>query len=141
GGRQSWFPYWQAEHEAAREGVILMDMSFMSKFIVQGRDAGRMLNWISANHVDGPSGVITYTQWLNEGGKLEADLTVTKLNDEKYWVVATDTMHRHVETWMKRHIAADQHASVTDVTSGYAQLNVQGPRSRELMQSLTSVDL
>jgi glycine cleavage system aminomethyltransferase T/glycine/D-amino acid oxidase-like deaminating enzyme len=140
-GRQNWFPYWQAEHEAAREGVILMDMSFMSKFIVQGRDAGKMLNHVSANNVDGPSGVITYTQWLNEGGKLEADLTVTKLNDEKYWVVATDTMHRHVETWMKRHIPEGDHAFVTDVTSGFAQINIQGPRSRELMQSITNVDL
>ena len=40
-GRQHWFPYWEAEHRAAREGVILMDMSFMSKFLVEGRDAGR----------------------------------------------------------------------------------------------------
>ncbi len=140
-GRQNWFPHWQAEHEAARNGVILMDMSFMSKFLVQGRDAGRMLNHISANNVDGASGVITYTQWLNEGGTLEADLTVTKLDDERYWVVASDTAHRHVETWMKRHIAHDAHAFVTDVTSGFAQINVQGPRSRELMQSITHEDL
>ena len=139
-GRQDWFAYWKAEHDAAREGVILMDMSFMAKFLVQGRDAGRILNHISANHVDGASGVITYTQWLNEGGKLEADLTVTKLDDERYWVVASDTAHRHVETWMRRHLG-DAHAFVTDVTSGYAQINVQGPRSRELMQSLTTADL
>ena len=38
-GRQNWFPYWEAEHRATREGVILMDMSFMSKFLVEGRDA------------------------------------------------------------------------------------------------------
>jgi glycine cleavage system aminomethyltransferase T/glycine/D-amino acid oxidase-like deaminating enzyme len=144
-GRQEWFPYWQAEHEAARSGVIVMDMSFMAKFLVQGRDAGRILNFISANNVDGPSGMITYTQWLDGAGKLQADLTVTKLGDEKFWVVASDTAHRHVETWMKRHIEADgdgnAHAFVTDVTSGYAQINVQGPRSRELMQSITSHDL
>jgi glycine cleavage system aminomethyltransferase T/glycine/D-amino acid oxidase-like deaminating enzyme len=139
-GRQHWFPYWQAEHEAAREGVILMDMSFMAKFIVQGRDAGKMLNHISGNNVDGEPGLITYTQWLNEGGKLEADLTVTKLDDDRFWVVASDTAHRHVETWMKRHIG-DGHAFVTDVTSGYAQINVQGPRSRELMQAVTTCDL
>src|SRR3990167_9373179 len=42
---------------------------------------------------------------------------------------------------MKRNIPADAHAFVTDVTSGVAQLNVQGPHSRELLQSLTSVDL
>ncbi len=141
-GRQEWFPYWKAEHEAARQGVIVMDMSFMAKFLVQGRDAGRILNFISANNVDGPTGMITYTQWLDEAGKLQADLTVTKLGDEKFWVVASDTAHRHVETWMRRHIEADGgHAFVTDVTSGYAQINVQGPRSRELMQSITSHDL
>jgi heterotetrameric sarcosine oxidase gamma subunit len=139
-GRQSWFPYWEAEHRAAREGVILMDMSFMSKFLVQGRDAGRMLDMLSANSVDGPAGVITYTQWLNPAGKLEADLTVTKLDDERFWVVASDTAHGHVETWMRRHLD-DAHAFVTDVTSGFAQLNVQGPRSRELLQSVTSADL
>jgi glycine cleavage system aminomethyltransferase T/glycine/D-amino acid oxidase-like deaminating enzyme len=140
-GRQEWFAYWQAEHQATRGGVILMDMSFMSKFLVQGRDAGRWLNHISANNVDGPAGLITYTQWLNEGGKLEADLTVTKLDDDRFWVVASDTALRHVLTWMRRHIPDDAHAFVTDVTSGFAQINVQGPRSRELMQSLTSADL
>ncbi len=140
-GRHTWFPHWEAEHKAAREGVIVMDMSFMAKFLVQGRDAGRVLDNISANRVNGESGLITYTQWLNEGGTLEADLTVTKLDDERFWVVASDTAHRHALTWMQRHFPEDAHVFATDVTSGYTQINVQGPRSRELMQSLTSVDL
>ncbi|NVB77942.1 MAG: GcvT family protein [Kofleriaceae bacterium] len=139
-GKPSWFPQWAAEHRAARDGVILMDMSFMAKFRVEGRDAGRLLNWISANNVDGEAGQITYTQWLDEAGKLQADLTVAKLDDEKYWVVASDTAHRHVETWMKRHFDG-HHAFVADMTSGYAQINIQGPRSRELMQLATSVDM
>ncbi len=128
-GRQNWFPYWESEHRATREGVILMDMSFMSKFLVQGRDAGRELDRISANHVDGDAGVITYTQWLNERGTLEADLTVTKLDDDRFWVVASDSAHRHAETWMRRHFGP-AHAFVTDVTSAYGQINIQGPRSR-----------
>jgi len=140
-GRQNWFPYWRAEHEAAREGVILMDMSFMSKFAVQGRDAGRVLDRISTSRVNGDPGRITYTQWLNEVGRLEADVTVTKRDDERFLVVATDTAHRHVETWMMRHIPADAHAFVTDVTSGWAQINIQGPRSRGLLQTLTTADL
>ena len=139
-GRPSWFAWWEAEHRAAREGVILMDMSFMSKFRVEGRDAGRLLDHISANRVDGPAGQITYTQWLNQGGTLEADLTVTKLDDERFWVVATDTAHRHVETWMRRHFG-DAHAFVSDVSSGYGQLNVQGPRSRELLAAVTTADV
>jgi 4-methylaminobutanoate oxidase (formaldehyde-forming) len=139
-GKPPWFPQWQREHTAAREGVIVMDMSFMSKFSVEGRDAGRLLNWISANNVDGASGQITYTQWLDEAGKLQGDLTVTKLSDEKFWVVASDTVHRHTEWWMKRHFG-DHHAFVADMTSAYAQLNVQGPRSRELLQLVTTADL
>jgi 4-methylaminobutanoate oxidase (formaldehyde-forming) len=139
-GRQPWWGFWQAEHEAAREGVILMDMSFMSKFLVQGDDAGRVLNQLSANDVDAEAGTITYTQWLNERGTIEADLTVTKLTDDRFWVVATDTAHRHVQTRIRRH-AAGRHAFVTDVTSGFGQLNVQGPLSRDLVQAVTTADL
>ena len=140
-GRQNWFAWWADEHHAAREDVILIDMSFMSKFLVQGRDAGRALNHISANNVDGPPGVITYTQWLNKKGLLEADLTVTKLDDERFLVVVTDTMHRHAEIWMRRNVPDGAHAAITDVTSGYCQINVQGPKSRALLQKLTSADL
>ncbi len=136
-GRQNWFPYWRAEHEACRNNVILMDMSFMSKFFVQGRDAGRVLNRLSANDVDGERGRITYTQWLNERGTIEADLTVTKLDDAHYLVVASDTAHRHALTRLRR--ACDgSHAFATDVTGAYAQINVQGPRARELLQSVTT---
>lgn len=139
--RMNWFPYWEAEHHNAREKVIVMDMSFMSKFLVQGKDAGRFLNTISANHVDGNVGIITYTQWLNANGKIEADLTVTKLTEEKFLIVVTDTMHRHAETWMKRNIPENAHVFVTDVTSGFGQLNVQGPHSRDLLQLLTTENL
>jgi 4-methylaminobutanoate oxidase (formaldehyde-forming) len=140
-GRQNWFPYWADEHRAARENVICMDMSFMSKFLVQGREAGRVLDFLSANSVDGEPGVITYTQWLNDGGTLEADLTVTKLADDRFWVVASDTAHRHALAWLHRHIGPDDHAFVTDVTSGFAQLNIQGPRSRDVLQAVTTADL
>ncbi|MEI8298532.1 MAG: FAD-dependent oxidoreductase [Pseudomonadota bacterium] len=140
--REQWFPQWQSEHRAAREGVVMMDMSFMGKFLVQGRDAGKVLNRLSANQVDGATGLITYTQWLNDDGRLEADLTVTKLAADRFFVVVTDTMVRHVETLLRRHIEdTDARAFVTDVTSGYGQLNVQGPRSRELLQKITSQPL
>ena len=141
-GRQDWHANWEAEHHACREGVILMDMSFMAKFAVKGRDAGRELSRLSANHVDGDPGMITYTQWLNDDGKLEADLTVTKLADDDFYVVASDTAHRHALTRMQRHFAAsDARAVATDVTSGYGQINVQGPRSRELLAAVTRADV
>ena len=140
-GKEEWFEYWEAEHRAVRENVGLFDMSFMSKFLVQGRDAGQVLNTISANQVDGPVNTITYTPWLNASGNLEADLTVAKLAEDKFLVVVTDTMHRHAETWLRRNIPEDAHAFVTDVTGAYAQINIQGPRSRDLMTSVTPTDM
>ena len=139
-GRQNWFPLWAREHQAVREAVGLMDMSFMAKFLVQGPDAGSVLERVSANRVDGEPGWITYTQWLNERGTIEADLTVTKLADDRFLLVASDTAHGHVRAWLRRH-SRDARAATTDVTSGLAQINVQGPRSRALLQSITSVDL
>jgi heterotetrameric sarcosine oxidase gamma subunit len=139
-GRPAFWANWKAEHDAARNDVIVMDMSFMAKFRVQGRDAGAMLSRLSANDVNGAHDTITYTQWLNDGGTIEADLTVTKRSDNEFFVVATDTAHRHVLTMLQR-ASTSSHAFVTDVSSGVAQINVQGPRSRELLQAITDTDM
>ncbi|MDP1876866.1 MAG: FAD-dependent oxidoreductase [Actinomycetota bacterium] len=139
-GRQNWFAYWEQEHAAVRNAAGLMDMSFMAKFLVQGPDAGRLLDRVSANAVDGEPGVITYTQWLNDAGTIEADLTVTKLADDRFMVIASDTAHGHVQAWLRRQ-GRDDRAWTTDVTSGLAQLNVQGPLSRGVLQAITNVDL
>ena len=131
---------WAAEHRAIREGVGLMDMSFMSDFAVTGPDAGAFLDRLSTARVDGESGVITYTQWLNESGTIEADLTVTKREEGSFLVVASDTARGHVAEWMRRHRGGFD-VDITDVTSGIMQINLQGPLSREVLQRLTSVDM
>jgi len=139
--RQNWFPYAAEEHRACREDVILMDMSFMSKFLVQGRDALSALSLLSCNDIDTPIGRITYTQWTNPHGGIEADLTITRLGEHEFLVVCSDTVHRHVETWMRRHFPPQGHVTITDVTSAYAMLTIQGPRSRALLAGLTGVSL
>lgn len=158
-GRAPWFGLWAEEHAAVRRSAGLIDMSFMSKFLIAGPGASALLNWVCTSNVAAPrAGTITYTQLCNARGTLEGDITVTKLpsgggcfgsghaaSDDappEYLVVATDTAHRHVETWLRRHAAAHaEYVSVTDVTGGIAQLNVQGPRSREVLQRVTDADL
>jgi glycine cleavage system aminomethyltransferase T/glycine/D-amino acid oxidase-like deaminating enzyme len=140
-GRQNWFEYAAEEHRAAREGVVLMDLSLMSKLLAQGRDAEKVLNRICANDVAVPVGRIVYTQWLNERGTIEADLTVTRLAEDSYLILISPAIHTRVETWLKRNIPPDAHVFVTDVTSGYACLNVQGPKSRQLLSALTHADM
>lgn len=136
-----WFEQWKSEHDACRNAAVLMDMSFMSKFLVQGRDAGRILNWLSTANVDGKSETITYTQWLNRHGKLEADLTVTKMGPDRFMVVASDNMHGHTLSWLRKHISTEDHVFVADMSGAEAQLNIQGPQSRDVLQALTDTDM
>jgi glycine cleavage system aminomethyltransferase T/glycine/D-amino acid oxidase-like deaminating enzyme len=140
-GRDASFALQAAEHHAVREAVGMLDMSLMAKFLVQGRDAGRVLNLVSAADVAGPIGRIVYTPWLNAAGGIEADLTVTRLGEARFLVVVTDLIHRRIAPWIERHVPEGAHATVTDVTSGTTLLTVQGPRSRQLLERLSSADL
>ena len=138
-GRAPWFEHWRAEHEAVREGVGLIDMSFMAKLMVEGPDALAVLSRLCAADIDTEVGVITYTQWLNTDGRLEADLTVTRLAPQRFLVVASDTAHAHTLGLLRRAVG-ESACTVTGMTSAFSQLNVQGPRSRELMSAVSSAD-
>ena len=140
-GRQNWFEYLAAEHKACREDVILMDVTSMSKFLVQGRDSERVLNYVCANDVAVPVGKVVYTQWLNERGGMEADLTVTRLAEDKYFIVSAGDFYTHDLLWLKQRVPYDAHAVITDVTSGYTLMNIQGPKSRQLMRRITTADV
>ncbi|SFS04930.1 GcvT family protein [Yoonia litorea] len=140
-GRQNWWDWHAEEHRAAREDVVLMDMSSMSKFLVQGPDACTLLNRISCNHVDVPDGRVVYTAWTNELGGFEADLTVTRLSREKYLVIVGENSHGHTETWMRKHLRPGEFVTITDMTSGITQINVHGPKARALMERVSDADL
>ena len=128
-GHHPWFANWRAEHEAVREAVGLMDMSFMAKFAVRGPDSGVVLDLLSAGAVNERDGVITYTQWLGEDGGIRADLTVTRLAADDFLVVVSDTAHGSALGQLRRAVG-DADATVEDVTTELALLTVQGPSSR-----------
>ena len=140
-GRQNWFEPSAQEHRAVREAVGLLDQCSFAKFRLQGRDACRVLGQVAANHVDVAPGRVVYTQWLNERGGIEADLTVTRLAADDFLIVTSGEFQVRDFHWLKRHIPDDAHAVLTDVTSGLSMLGVMGPRARDLLQSLSPDDL
>ena len=140
-GKQNWFPYSAAEHRAVRTNVGVFDQSSFGKFLLEGPDAEVVLNQICANDVSVPVGKLVYTQWLNEHGGIEADLTVTREGLDLYLVVTAAATQVRDFAWLKGHIPADARAVATDVTSGSAVLGVMGPNSRTLLQGLTGTDL
>ncbi len=140
-GRQNWFEQSAGEHRAVRERVGLFDQSSFAKLVLRGRDASAVLGRVCANDVDVPIGRIVYTQWLNERGGIEADLTVTREAEDSYLIVTSCANQTRDFSWLSRSIPDDAHAVAVDVSSAYAVLGLMGPRSRELLATLTDDDL
>ncbi|HEX3847799.1 MAG TPA: FAD-dependent oxidoreductase [Steroidobacteraceae bacterium] len=140
-GRQNWFEHSAREHGAVRNGAGLFDQSSFAKFRLQGRDALAVLSRVCANDVDVPAGRMVYTQWLNERGGIEADLTVTRLRDDVFLIVTGAETESRDFNWLERHIPRDAHCMLTNVTSGMGVLSLMGPRSRELLAAITPEDV
>lgn len=140
-GRQNWFEYSAAEHMAIRNNVGVYDLSSMAKFLVQGKDAMTELQYLCANDVDVPEGKVVYTQLLNQRGGIEADVTVTRLAQDKYFIVTPGATGCRDFDWIRRHLREDAHVFLTDVTSAYTMLAVMGPRARDLLVTLTDANL
>jgi heterotetrameric sarcosine oxidase gamma subunit len=139
-GRQNWFENNAQEHRAVRDAVGLFEQTSFAKILLQGRDAERALNHIATADCRVPIGKVVYTQFLNERGGIEADVSVTRLTGEQFLVVTAAFTATHVIAWLRQHIGAQRHCVVTDVSDGWCMLNVQGPRSRELLSGIASGD-
>ncbi len=139
-GRQNWFENHAEEHHAVRERVGLFEQSSFAKILVQGRDAETALNRIATADLRLPIGKVVYTQFLNERGGIEADLTVVRLRDDCFFIVTAAFTATHVKGWLTDHIDPQLHCVVTDVSDAWSMINVQGPRSRELLASIASGD-
>ncbi|MBG1231596.1 GcvT family protein [Aestuariivirga litoralis] len=140
-GRQNWFPAAQAEADALKNDVVFFDQSSFAKYEVAGRDACKVLNRISSNNVDVEPGKLVYTQWLNERGGIEADLTVTRLAEDRFLVVTGAVPQTRDMAWLKKHTPADAHCVAVDVTSGLPMLSIMGLKSRALLEKLSGADL
>ncbi len=140
-GRQNWFPCAQAEADALMNSVAFFDQSSFAKYHVEGRDACKVLNTVSANNIDVEPGRIVYTQWLNERGGIEADLTVTRLADDTFLVVTGAQPQVRDMAWLKRNTPTDAQCVAVDITSGLPMLSIMGPKSRALLEKLSGEDL
>jgi 4-methylaminobutanoate oxidase (formaldehyde-forming) len=140
-GRQNWFAAVGEEHRAARERVALFDQTSFAKFLLIGRDAAAALAWIAAADVEKPPGSLVYTQMLNRRGGIECDLTVSRLAEDRYYIVTGTGFATHDLAWIERNVPAGLEARLVDVTSAYAVLSLMGPRSREVLQAASGAEL
>jgi sarcosine dehydrogenase len=139
--RQNWFDAVGREHKAARERVALFDQTSFAKFLLVGHDAEKALSWIVAGDVAKPPGHLVYTQMLNDHGGIDCDLTVSRLSETEYYIVTGTGFATHDFDWISRSLPEGLDARLIDVTSSSAVLSVMGPRSRDVLQTLTEHDM
>lgn len=139
-GRQNWLDDSAAEHRSVREAVGLFDQSSFAKLLVQGKDAERCLNRIATTECRIPIGKLVYTQFLNERGGIEADVTVMRLKADTFMIITPAFTATHVEAWIRDHVSSDAHCWINDASDAWCMLNIQGPRARELLQSISDAD-
>jgi sarcosine dehydrogenase len=139
-GIPNWFEHVASEHKAAREAVVLIDQSSFSKFEVTGPGALSFLNQVAAGNMDRPVGATTYTQLCNNRGGIEADITVSRVAENRFFIVTGTAFGVHDFMWLKKHLPQDGSAALRDVTSSFAMINVCGPLSRTLLMRVSDDD-
>jgi glycine cleavage system aminomethyltransferase T/glycine/D-amino acid oxidase-like deaminating enzyme len=136
-----WSPAIGAEAMATRQAAALFDETSFSKMEIVGPGALTFLERLTDNRMDRPVGRITYTQMLNHRGGIECDFTVTRLAEDRFWIVTGTAFGNHDLGWIRRHAPADGSVEVRDLTSARACLGIWGPAAREIVGSLTDDDL
>lgn len=140
-GRQNWFEAVGEEHKHVREAVGIFDQSSFAKYELSGRDAAKALDWICANDVSKPAGRLTYTQLLNTRGGIEADLTVSRLADDTFYIVTGTGFRTHDFGWIEDHIPKGSDVTFKDVTEEFGTLSLMGPKSRDVLSAVTDTDI
>ncbi|MAI80516.1 MAG: hypothetical protein CL917_16345 [Deltaproteobacteria bacterium] len=138
--RGNWHETVGRECEAVRSSVGVLDQTSFAKFEVSGVGAEAYLDRLCANRLPRAIGRIVLTQMLTPKGGIECDVTVTRLAEDRFYVISAAATECHDYAWMERHLPQDGSVRLDNVTDHYAVLTLAGPNSRELLQSLTRED-
>ncbi len=130
------------EHQAARERVALFDLTPFSKIEVTGPGALPLLQRVADSNMDKPVGSAMYTQFLNTNGGVEADVTVTRLGAERFWVITGAAFIGNDRSWLEMHTdEKDGEVTIRDITEEWACIPLWGPKARLTLQKITKDDV
>jgi glycine cleavage system aminomethyltransferase T/glycine/D-amino acid oxidase-like deaminating enzyme len=140
-GTPGWLPWMIEEQRATREQVALYDQTSFGKLLLHGRDALALLQRLCANDMDVPVGRMVYTPMLNTRGGIETDCTVMREAEDRFLLVTGSAQPTRDADWIRRHMDAQAHVTLTDVSAMTSVLSVMGPKARELLARVSPDDL
>jgi len=139
--KPGWKVFAAEEHKAVREGVTLVDQSSFSKFELLGRGALNALQKMCVSNMDKPVGTVIYTQLCNELGGIEADVTITRLAPDHFYIVTGAGFGVHDSDWIRTNLPSDDTTHLLEVTSARAVINIAGPKARDVLANACEEDV
>lgn len=139
--RSNYFEHVGNECRHVHEKVGLLDMSAFAKFEVTGEGAEDWLNRLVANRIPRKAGRLALCHMLTPFGGVRSEFTIYKQAPAHYYLVSAGAYERHDFDYLRKHLPTDGSVILQKVTTQYGVLVIAGPRSRELLQSVTDADL
>ena len=138
--RGNWHEPVGDECRAVRSAVGVLDQTSFAKYRVAGPGAEAFLDRLCANRLPA-LGRIALTQMCRPGGGIECDVTITRVEPERFYLVSAAATELHDYAWLEWHLPDDGSVELRNDTERYGVLTLAGPRSRELLQPLVGEDI
>ena len=139
--RSNYFPFVGEEIKNVTNGVGLQDMSAFAKCIISGPGARAWLDSILANRIPKNRGRIALCHLLTSQGGVRAEFTVYESAPDTFYLVSAGAFERHDHDTLKKLLPKDGSVRFTPITTAYGVLVLAGPKSREVLQTLTDADM
>ncbi|NNF78081.1 MAG: aminomethyl transferase family protein, partial [Rhizobiales bacterium] len=128
------------EVKAVRAGVGLMDITAFTKVEVTGPDAASFLDGLTPNRLPKKVGGIALTHLLNERGRIEIEITIVRLANDRFYLVCAAFFEQRLLDHLNQR-RNDEQIDVINRSTSWAALAVQGPRSRDVLAANTDAAL
>jgi len=138
--RPSWHDVVGAECDAVRTAVGVIDQTSFAKFEVSGPGAQQYLDRMCANALPAAVGKMALTQMCTPRGGIKCDVTVTRLEEERFYVVSAAATEHHDHAWLAAHLPQDGSVRLDNVSARYGVLTLAGPQARALLEAVGDTD-
>jgi len=139
--RSNAFTYVQKECENVQNNVGILDLSTFAKYEISGKDSESFLDRLCANRIPKKDGSIVLTHMLNEKGRIQTELTITRFPNNVFYVLSSTASEIRDFDWFNRYLKKGENVSIKNVTLDYGVLVLVGPNSRKVLSQLTSQNL
>jgi dimethylglycine dehydrogenase len=136
----SYFEHVKNECLAARDNVAVYELSAFGKFEIHGKGAARFLDYLTCGRLP-HVGRVAYNLMLTPKGIIAEDMTITRLAEDRFYVVTPAVSEVLVLQHLEDHLPGDGSVIVDNVTTRYGVLTIIGPKARDLLSRISDADL